>query len=174
MPVEPLDPSRHRREAFACGVDELDYFLKKHARQHAEKGISKTFVLTGEAKSAIILGYYTLAPCDIVLEDLSAKDAKPLKGQQKLFGVKLGRLAVSSKHQGKGLSKKLMHDAMVRAVVASDEIGLTAFFVDAKSERLVKYYEKYGFMRCCGEHSKRLYIMIGTLKAAMGKAIAHF
>lgn len=170
MLIEPLDPNRHRRETFTCGVDELDYFLKRHAHQHAQKGISKTFVLIDENKPDFILGYYTLAPCTIVLSDLSARDAKPLKGQKQLFGVKLGRLAINSKHQGKGLGKKLMHDAMQKAVAAADEIGLTAFFVDAKSERLVKYYEKYGFMRCCGEHSKRLYIMISTLKAAMVQA----
>jgi len=171
MPIEPLDPDRHRRDTFACGVDELDYYLKKHAQQHAEKNISKTFVLTDEKNPGIILGYYTLAPCNIILDDLSVKDVKSIKGQRQLFGVKLGRLAISSKCQGKGLGKKLMHHAMLHAVAASNEIGLTAFFVDAKSDRLVKFYEKFGFMCCCGKHSKRLYIMISTLKGAMAKAL---
>lgn len=170
MAIEPLDPKRHRRHEFACGDEEIDYFLKKHARQHDEKGISKTFVLTDSAKPGTILGFYTLAPCEIVLEDMNPKDAKALKGQKTLFGVKLGRLAVHSNHQGKGLGEKLIHDSMLRAVAASDAIGGTAFFVDAKSERLARYYEKFGFRRCCSENNLRLYIMMGTIKKALEQA----
>ena len=171
MPIEPLDPKRHRRNEFTCGDDELDYFLKKHAQQHAEKGISRTFILTDTTKPGAILGFYTLAPCEIVLEDISHKDAKAIKGQKALFGIKLGRLAVKKEHQGKGLSKVLMHDAILRAVAASNEIGGTAFFVDAKSEGLAKYYEKFGFKRCCTERNQRLYIMMGTLRKAVAQAV---
>lgn len=170
MPIEVLDPNRHRRNEFSCGDDELDYFLKKHARQHADKGISRTFVLTDDKKPNRILGFYTLAICEIILDEMAEGDQKGVKGQRQLFGVKLGRLAVRSDHQGKGISKKLMHDAMMRTVSASNEIGVTAFFVDAKTERLVQYYERYGFIRCCGEHRRRLYILMSTLRKAIERA----
>jgi hypothetical protein len=47
---EPLSKA-HDRESFDCGSEPLNRFLKQTARQHAERGISKTFVLV-EADTA--------------------------------------------------------------------------------------------------------------------------
>jgi hypothetical protein len=35
-----LDPSRHDRQAFSCGVAELDEYLKRFAAQQSKKGIT--------------------------------------------------------------------------------------------------------------------------------------
>ena len=43
--VEHLE-KHHDRKDFDCGNKKLNDFLQKHARQHAEREISRTFVLT--------------------------------------------------------------------------------------------------------------------------------
>ena len=44
LTIEPLSKA-HNRKAFDCGNKALNHFLQKIARQHMEKGLSKTFVL---------------------------------------------------------------------------------------------------------------------------------
>lgn len=58
--VEPLAP-QHAREAFDCGVDSLNIFLRRQASQNARKDFSRTFVVIPESEPSIVVGYYTLA-----------------------------------------------------------------------------------------------------------------
>ena len=67
LTIELLDPSKHIRERFDCGNDALNYYLKKVARQHSERGVSRTFVLVDTDKPTIILGYYTLTICAVIM-----------------------------------------------------------------------------------------------------------
>jgi hypothetical protein len=55
----------HDRSRFDCGVPELNSFIKATARQHGDKGISRTFVLSDQEKPATILGYFTLTLCEV-------------------------------------------------------------------------------------------------------------
>ena len=36
---------KHDRAGFDCGIDELNKYLQRIARQHLKKGMSRTFVL---------------------------------------------------------------------------------------------------------------------------------
>jgi len=119
---------------------------------------------------ATILGFYSLSVCVIVIEELPEQIQKPYRGQRELFGAKLGRVAVSKDLQGRGYGKALMAHAMKGVCSAANEIGLAVFFVDAKSERLVSYYEKFGFIRCCGEQPLRLFIPVSAIQKALIQA----
>ena len=59
--IELLSPS-HDREGFDCGSEPLNTFLKQTARQHAVRGISRTFVLVEEdaAEPKTVLGFFSL------------------------------------------------------------------------------------------------------------------
>jgi len=46
----------HNRAAFDCGNNELNRYLRNTARQHIEKGISRTFVLVEDSNPTEILG----------------------------------------------------------------------------------------------------------------------
>ena len=76
-----------------CGNDELNRYLRSTARQHLEKGMSRTFVLIDDNNPTMILGYYTLAACEIHAEKLPRKYSK--KYPSKVPAAKLARLAVS-------------------------------------------------------------------------------
>ena len=68
----------HDRDGFDCGSEPLNLFLKQTARQHAERGISRTFVLVDEAAAAPkpIIGFFSLNICQMKSESLTAQEAK--------------------------------------------------------------------------------------------------
>jgi hypothetical protein len=46
----------HNRKDFDCGVEKLNEYLQKYARQNQQKNLSKTYLLTNETKT--IYGFY--------------------------------------------------------------------------------------------------------------------
>lgn len=55
--IEPLS-SDHDRRAFSCGVEALDDYLRRYARQHAAANVSRTYVAVDGLE---IQGFYSLA-----------------------------------------------------------------------------------------------------------------
>jgi len=53
--------SSHDRQGFDCGQPDLNDWLRRFARQHGDKGLSKTFVATREEQPTRIRGYYALS-----------------------------------------------------------------------------------------------------------------
>ena len=163
LKIEPLGP-RHDREGFDCGSLELNDYLKKTARQHIEKGLSKTFVLVDEAEPERILGFLTLAVCEVHAQSLPPKLAK--KYPQHVPAAKLARLAVAKDHQREGLGKLMMVHALQKALRVSDSVGIIGFFVDAKNDDARCYYEQYGFTGL-PDSPLRLFLPLATLKQAL-------
>ena len=51
---------RHDRNSFDFGDAALNEFLRLHARQYHEKGVSKTFLAISDADNKTIFGFYSL------------------------------------------------------------------------------------------------------------------
>jgi ribosomal protein S18 acetylase RimI-like enzyme len=149
--IEPLHKF-HNREQFDCGVEVLNHFLKATARQHLQKGISRTFVLSNrlaappEQQDCLqdIIGFFTLTICEISTEKLPSTLAKKYPSQ--VPGVKLARLAVDKRWQRQGIGEILMVEAIQRALLVADTAGGIGLFVDAKDESAQSYYARYGFI----------------------------
>ncbi|MCK9365250.1 MAG: GNAT family N-acetyltransferase [Syntrophales bacterium] len=152
----------HDRSGFDCGVPELNSFLKATARQHADKGISRTFVLSDQENPAAILGYFTLTLCEVRTKHLPTAYAKKYP-QHELPAVRLARLAVSKKYQRMGYGGLLLSEAIHRTVLIAEQAGMTGLFVDAKDERAHKFYEKYGFVALPG-YAMQLFLPLETLR----------
>jgi len=153
--IEPLDKS-HQRENFDCGEISLNDFLRKYARQNAERGLGRTFVavLPGEKR---VLGYYTLSSGSI------AFDAVPEKLPRYPIPVAhLGRLAVDSSMRGQGLGELLLIDALERTVIISGEFGIYAVELFALTGRAKQFYLKYGFVSL-KDDDKHLYLPVKTI-----------
>jgi ribosomal protein S18 acetylase RimI-like enzyme len=54
-------------------------------------------------------------------------------------------LAVAGPHQGRGLGKLLLRDAILRFLQAADIIGARALLVQAKNARVAAFYAGFGF-----------------------------
>ena len=142
---EPLG-KEHGREDFDCGVAELNVFLKQHARRQQGRGVSRTFVLveSDAAEPKEILGFFTLVAAQLDSSQLSEAQAKRLP--HKVPCVLLARLAVSAKHQGQGLGKVHLVEAVLRTCAISGELGVAGLFVEAKDEAASAFYQHFGFV----------------------------
>ncbi len=142
MQVRPLTGD-HDRQGFDCGRQELNDWLRQVARQHQDKGLSKTFVAAREELPARICGYYALTLAE--LENRNLPEALRKKLPRRIPGVRLGRLAVDRQYQGKGLGELLLVDALTRAQRIYAEVGGIGLFVDALDEQAAGYYRNFGF-----------------------------
>lgn len=158
--IEPLGP-RHDRAAFACGEPALDRYLQHRASQDVRRKISQVFVALGEAATEVA-GYYTLSAASFAKAELPAARARRLP-RYPVPAALLGRLAVASSHQGRGLGEYLLLDAARRVVRASETIAVHAIVVDAKNDRAIAFYERYGFIRF-PSFPRRLFLPIQTVE----------
>jgi GNAT superfamily N-acetyltransferase len=142
MRILPLTGG-HDREPFDCGREELNLWLRRIARQHQDKGLSRTYVAVDEAAPARILGYYALTLTEIDATDLPAEARK--RFPRRIPGVRLGRLAVERGIQGKGIGSLLLVDAIERARRVRCEAGSVGLFVDAIDAAGAVFYLKHGF-----------------------------
>jgi len=140
--IEPLS-SNHDRQSFSCGVDALDVYLRRFARQHAATNISRTYVA---ANGAEVLGFYSLAMSGIRKENLPARYVSRFPNFP-LPVARLARLAVALHHQRQGLGELLLADALQRCLRLSTEIGMVGVIVDAKDAQARGWYERYEFER---------------------------
>ena len=156
----------HDRDGFDCGSEPLNLFLKQTARQHAERGISRTFVLVDEAAAAPkpIVGFFSLNICQIKSESLAPQEAKKLP--RDVAGVRLGRLAVAKAHQRQGIGKTLLVAAMGKFMEIFNSAGGIGFFVDAKDQDAKLYYEQFGFVPM-PSNELELFLPVKTIQEAL-------
>jgi GNAT superfamily N-acetyltransferase len=142
MQVLPL-AGGHDRQGFDCGRRELNDWLRQIARQHQQKGLSKTFVAVPDDEPDRICGYYALTLAELENRHLPLAWRKKLP--RRIPGVRLGRLAVARALQGKGLGELLLVDALTRARRIHVEAGGIGLFVDALDEQAAGFYRRFGF-----------------------------
>jgi ribosomal protein S18 acetylase RimI-like enzyme len=163
--IELLTKS-HDRDGFDCGSEPLNLFLKQTARQHAERGISRTFVLVDEGASdpKPIVGFFSLNLCQIKSESLSPPEAKKLP--RDVSGIRLGRLAVAKAYQRQGIGKILLVAAMGKFIEIFNAAGGIGLFVDAKDQEARRYYEQFGFV-ALPSNELELFLPVRTIQEAL-------
>jgi GNAT superfamily N-acetyltransferase len=157
--VEELNPKRHDRTGFDCGLEPLNRYLRALAVQHRAKGIATTFVLVDSDQPVTILGYYSLSAATLTFESLMEADRKSLPTYP-IPAVRIGRLAASAAHRGRGLGELLLQNAIKRTLLARHTLGVYAVVVEAKDASAVAFYRKYGF-RLCDAQTRQLYLPLG-------------
>jgi N-acetylglutamate synthase-like GNAT family acetyltransferase len=141
--IEVLSKSHHRDD-FDCGNAVLNHFLQKIARQHNEKGLSKTFVLIDTAHPNDIIAYMSMVVCEMLAQDIPHQWVN--KYPRRIPAAKLVELAVTKDKQRKGFGVILLVDAMQKTLHVSHTMGIAGLFVDAKDEAAKKYYHQFGFI----------------------------
>ena len=154
-----LDKAVHDRNGFDCGVPELNNYLKRLAAQHRRKSISNTYVLVDPEKPSKILGYYTLSSAEADVDQLAESDGKSLPNFP-VPCIRMGRLACSIEHQGKGIGRLLIGCAVNRCLIYNQEIAAFALLVDAKDLAAKSFYEHYGFT-AFKDKPQTLYLPLG-------------
>ena len=156
----------HDRDGFDCGSEPLNLFFRQTARQHAERGISRTFVLVdeGAAMPKPVVGFFSLNLCQIKSESLSPAEARKLP--RDVSGVRLGRLAVAKAYQRQGVGKTLLVAAMGKFIEIFNTAGGIGLFVDAKDQEAKNYYEQFGFVPL-PSNELELFLPVKTIQEAL-------
>lgn len=105
---------KHNKKDFDCGKELLNSYLKNQASQDVVCKLSACFVLIDNG-TLCIKGYYTLSNNSIPLSSFAEQIQKKLpKSYTSIPTPLLGRLAIAKKHQGQGIGKILLIDALKR------------------------------------------------------------
>ena len=97
-------------EAFDCGQPALDQFLQRYALVNQKANSAQTYVC---CRGGEVVGFYSLAVGGVDPEDAPARVVKGL-ARHPVPVMILARLAVDRDHQGRGLGKALLKDALLR------------------------------------------------------------
>lgn len=157
---EPLGP-QHDRAGFSCGIEALDNYLRRQARQDFKKRVSVAFVLTPDGIT--IAGYYALSQYSVLLEEVPAAVARRLPRYPQVPATLLGRLAVNTRFRGRRLGELLLMDALRRALDGSRQVASAAVIVDAKNDAARAFYCRYGFIELPGR-ADRLFLPMATIE----------
>jgi GNAT superfamily N-acetyltransferase len=104
--------------------------------------VSRTVVLCPGEDSNVI-AYACLSAGAIVLAEVPGALRRNMPDP--LPVVVLGRLAVDRRHQGQGLGRALVADALRRSLAARRLIGARALLVHAIDEEAALFYRSLGF-----------------------------
>ena len=160
--AEPRDYPRvellgraHDRSSFNSGAAELDRYLIELASQDARRRTAAVFVAVD---SNAVVGYYSLAAYAIELAELPEHLTRRLPRYPLIPATLLGRLAVDTTWQGRGLGEYLLLDALFRSL--RNEIASYAVVVEARDENAERFYQKYGFRQL---QRRRLFLPMATI-----------
>ena len=153
----------HNRVSFSSGLESVDRYFREIARGHLEKGVSITRVIveTDACDPKPVLGFFTLS--GIVV------DAKPWPGapkglpSQAVPAVLLGRLAVATEYQSKGIGAMLVATARQLAYETINRSGGIGLVVDAAHEQAALFYARFGF-KAISVGSLRLFLPAESLE----------
>ena len=131
----------HPIDAFDCGQESLNQWLRKHALQNQGAGAAQSYVgLVG----GVVIGYYSLAVGQIEYINAPERLRKGL-ARHPVPIMLLARLAVDKSWQKKGVGRALLRDAVLRTLQAAEIAGIRALAVHAKDDAARRYYEQFDF-----------------------------
>ena len=140
LAIRRLEP-QDERAGFQSGNIELDRFFLRYAGQNQFRHhIGTTYVAVD---GGTILGFATLAASEVSAERLSAAVRRRLPAYP-LPALRLARLAVDRRAQGRGVAKALLRAVFALAHRMAADMGCVGVVVDAKPEA-VGFYRTLGF-----------------------------
>ena len=171
--IEPFDPDRHDRAAFACGVETVDNFLKKTANKLARADNLRLYAMT-DADGALV-GFYALNAHAIDYAELPAKFARTRPGHGSIPAAYISMIGVDARYQGRGFGGDLLADALTRIALAADAIGIAVAILDVLDDggaetvaRRKALYEGYGFQPL-PSRPLRLFMPLATVRELIGR-----
>ncbi|EQM81876.1 N-acetyltransferase [Microbacterium maritypicum] len=147
----------HYTDFFDCGHDEaMSSWFCNTARNWQAEDMCAVWVLSPADNESDPLGFFTLSAHQIIPGNIARNDkatdpenrrwANNLR--QPYPAQLLGKFALDRSQHGKGLGKMLMLSVYAKHLEAADAAGAKYLVLDAREDRLVRYYtDEYGFVR---------------------------
>ncbi len=161
--IEQLNKN-HKRSSFYSGVEMVDEWLKKNARQAQKKQFSVTRILL--KKTNIITGYYTIAMGQVNFNELPHEMARKLPGTL-LPIVTLAWLGIDKHYQGKEFGERLLAQALADCHQTGQIMPFVAVLLDCATVSAKTFYQRYDFEELPG-HPMKLMLPWKLLNRMMG------
>jgi len=149
-------------DAFDCGQDALNQFLRRYAFVNQKANSAQTYVC---CQVDAVVGFYSLAVGSVDPEIAPSRVMKGL-ARHSVPVMILARLAVDKDHQRKGLGKALLKDALLRTAQAADIAGIRCLLVHAKDDVARQWYESWEFESSLTD-PYHLFLMLKDLKSIL-------
>ena len=159
---------KHDREAFDCGEDDLNAFLRRYARKSHDLGGAKTFLAIDDGDDKTILGFYSLSPASVAYARTPEIATRGL-ARHDVPGFRLARLAVDRREQAQGIGGQLLLAAGRRCLLAAAEVGGVLLMIDAKNQKAAEWYARYGAVPLL-DAPLSLVLPLATIEAALQEA----
>jgi len=150
-------------ESFDCGQPALNQFLQRFALVNQKSNSAQTYVC---CHSDVVVGFYSLAVGSVDPASATPRLAKGIP-QPPVPVMILARLAVDLGHQGVGLGKALLKDALKRTAQAADIADIRVLLVHAKDDTARQWYLHWEFEPSASD-PLHLFLLMKDLKATAG------
>ena len=147
---------------FDCGQPALNQFLQRYALVNQKAHSAQTYVCCWQGQ---VVGFYSLAVGSVDVADAPLRVVKGL-ARYPVPVMILARLAVAQAHQGKGLGRALLKDALLRTAQAADIAGIRCLVVHAKDDAARQWYASWE-VEPSPTDAYHLYLMLKDLKALL-------
>ena len=151
-------------ESFDCGQPALNQFLQRFALVNQKSNSAQTYV---SCSTGVVVGFHSLAVGNVEPATATPRVVKGIP-QHPVPVMILARLAVDLEHQGVGLGKALLKDALQRTAQAADIAGIRALLVHAKDDTARQWYLNWEFEPSASDPF-HLFLLIKDIKAMAGK-----
>ena len=138
--LEPLNIS-HRLEGFDSGVSAIDKWLRERAMQATLSRSAMTFVLT---KGDNVNAFHSLTVGEVILAEAPPR-MKAGMGNYSIPVLILARMGVQLEHQGMGIGRALLRDAIEKAFLVSQNAGVRAIITHPVNDAARAFYLAFGF-----------------------------
>lgn len=130
----------HDTDDFGCGDEALDHWLKRRASRNQREGSSRTWVATDGQR---VVAYYASSTAVVPRTEATIRAAR--NQPDPLPAMLLGRLAVDTRHQGRGLASALLKHFLLKVLEVADHTGVRLALVHAKNDTAAGFYRRFDF-----------------------------
>lgn len=157
--IRPLDDAVEK-DAFHCGQQDLDVYLRRHASQDVRRSVARApyvriDVATPRDEPRRPAGFFSLSAGSVSAEDLPLDLARKLP-RYPVPAALLGRLDADETFKGRGLGSIMLSDACKKVIQASRVLAVAALLVDAKDPSAAAFYRHFGFAALPGRPDRLL------------------
>lgn len=156
-----LPDDRTDLDAFRCGADAYDVWLRDSARAAVRTRSASVYLLV-DAIDGRVAGYFTISPTQVSRLEVPGPERRQV--MRRAPGYLIGKLALDRGLQGRPerMGRQLVLAALAQVVSASRRSGGQIVTVEAAHEGLIGFYERCGFRRSVVEGSLRLFMKVAT------------
>lgn len=166
--IEPLDPAKHDRATFSCGIAQVDNFFRRTANKLTKAGNVRTFVMVGS--DGELIGFYATNAHGIDYTALPERFARTRPAHGSIPAAYIAMIGVDHRFQGWGYGGDLLVDCLTRLAGAAEALGIAIAMLDAldcgdseKVARRLALYTSYGF-EPLPSNGLRLFLPIATVR----------